>query len=149
MNTLDSAIRYLILGSIICLAVMIFFCLIRSIKGPRITDRIVAINMIGTMVIIIICMLAIYLKESYLVDVSLIYAMISFLAVIVLCKVFTGVYIEQQKKKQRVETEITPLEECNLWFVSLSICVESNAFSCISRYISNSIIFNWFDVLKR
>ena len=114
MNTLDSAIRYMILGSIICLAVMIFFCLIRSIKGPRITDRIVAINMIGTMVIIIICMLAIYLKESYLVDVSLIYAMISFLAVIVLCKVFTGVYIEQQKKKQRVETEITPLEDCNL-----------------------------------
>lgn len=101
MGALENAIHYLLLGGIICLAVMIFLCLIRAIKGPRITDRIVSINMIGTMVIIIICMLAVYLKESYLVDVAIIYAMISFLAVIVLCRVFTGVYMEKQKDNNK------------------------------------------------
>lgn len=100
MGALENAMNYLLLGGVICLAIMIFLCLIRAIKGPRITDRIVAINMIGTMVIITICMLAVYLKESYLVDVAIIYAMISFLSVIVLCKVFTGVYMENKKEKQ-------------------------------------------------
>ena len=104
MAAIESAMNYLLLGGIICLVIMTFFCLARAIKGPRITDRIVAINMIGTMVIIIICMLALYLKESYLVDVALIYAMISFLAVIVLCKVFTGVY-EDNKKKRELESK--------------------------------------------
>ena len=106
MGALETVIHYFILGSMICLAVMIFLCLIRAIKGPRITDRIVSINMIGTMVIITICMLSIYLKESYLVDVALIYAMISFLAVIVLCKVFTGVYMERQQEKEQKEAVV-------------------------------------------
>lgn len=110
MGTLETAIHYFLLGSMICLAVMIFLCLIRAIQGPRITDRIVSINMIGTMVIITICMLSIYLKESYLVDVALIYAMISFLAVIVLCRVFTGVHMEQQKEKEKKEAVATPVE---------------------------------------
>lgn len=101
MNVLENATNYLLLFSVLCLVVMIFLCLIRAVKGPRITDRIVAINMIGTMVIITICLLALYLKESYLVDVAIIYAMISFLAVIVLCKVFTGVYIAKQKEKEK------------------------------------------------
>ncbi|BBF43344.1 Na(+) H(+) antiporter subunit F [Lachnospiraceae bacterium KM106-2] len=92
--------NYLLAGSIIALSILICFCLVRAIIGPRIADRIVAVNMIGTLTIIIICMLAIYLKESYLVDVALVYAMISFLAVVVLCKVYTGVYLEKKKKEE-------------------------------------------------
>ena len=34
---------------LIILAIMLFACLIRAVKGPRIADRIVAINMMGTM----------------------------------------------------------------------------------------------------
>lgn len=101
MGSIEQATQYLLLGAMFCLAVMIFFCLIRAIKGPRITDRIVYNNMIGTMVIITICILAVYLKESYLVDVAIVYAMISFLSVVVLCKVFTGEYIKKQKEKEK------------------------------------------------
>lgn len=103
MGVLENATRYLLLVGILCLAVMIFLSLIRAIKGPRITDRIVSGNMIGTMIIITICMLSVYLKESYLVDIAIVYAMISFLAVIVLCRVFTGVYAEKQKEKKAQE----------------------------------------------
>lgn len=81
------------------LIVMIFLTFVRAIKGPRISDRIVSINMIGTITIMLVAVLAIILKQSYLVDICLIYAMISFLAVVVLCKIYMGVYLEKKNKE--------------------------------------------------
>ncbi|MDO4679381.1 MAG: monovalent cation/H+ antiporter complex subunit F [Blautia sp.] len=93
---LEQAYHILFLAALIFLAVMVVLCLIRAIIGPKIADRIVAINMMGTMVMVILGILALMLEEGYLVDICIIYAMISFLAVIVLTKVYMGVY--QQKK---------------------------------------------------
>ena len=76
------------------LILFMFLVLIRAIKGPEITDRIVASNMLGTLTIMAICLLAFRLDKSYLLDVALIYAMISFLAVVVLTKVYMGVHKE-------------------------------------------------------
>jgi multicomponent Na+:H+ antiporter subunit F len=81
------------------LAVLLIVTMIRSVLGPKIADRIVSVNMIGTMVIMIIAILSVYLDEAYLVDVCLIYAMISFLGVVVLCKVYTGVYLQRKQIK--------------------------------------------------
>lgn len=85
---------------LIVLAVMVVLCLIRAIIGPRIADRIVAVNMMGTMVMVIIAVLALMLEEGYLADICLIYAMISFLSVIVLTKVYMGVYLEKKERKR-------------------------------------------------
>lgn len=87
------------------LAVMVFVCLIRAIKGPRVADRIVAINMMGTMTMVIIAILSVKMNEGYLVDICIIYAMISFLAVTLLTKVYMGVYAERQKKKETEKKE--------------------------------------------
>lgn len=86
---------------LIFLAVMVLLCLIRAIIGPRIADRIVAVNMMSTMVMVMIAVLALMLEEGFLVDVCLIYAMISFLAVIVLTKVYMGVYAEKKKEEEK------------------------------------------------
>lgn len=96
---LDRAYHILFVSVLVVLAVMIILCLIRAIKGPRVTDRIVATNMMGTIVMVIIAILAIMLGEGYLVDICIIYAMISFLAVIVLTKVYMGVYREKKEEK--------------------------------------------------
>ncbi len=96
---------YIYTTLLILLAFMLFICLIRAILGPRIADRLIAINMMGTMVIVMIAALALLLKEGYLVDICLIYAMISFLAVVVLSKVYIGVYEEKQHKKESAEHE--------------------------------------------
>lgn len=93
---------------LIILALLTIFCLIRAVMGPRIADRLVAVNMMGTIVMVIIAVLALLMDEDYLVDICLIYAMISFLAVVVLTKVYTGVYIEYkerlaEKKKMKKE----------------------------------------------
>lgn len=85
---------------LIALAILFVLCLIRAIIGPRIADRIVAVNMIGTMVMVTIAVLALMLEEGYLADICLIYAMISFLAVIVLVKVYMGVYLEKKEAEE-------------------------------------------------
>ncbi|MBQ8831403.1 MAG: sodium:proton antiporter [Oscillospiraceae bacterium] len=87
-------------GVLCVLAVMIILCLVRAVIGPRITDRVVAINMIGTMVMAGIAILSVVKNEGYLVDICLIYAMISFLAVVVLTRIYTGVYKEAKSKKR-------------------------------------------------
>lgn len=91
---------------LVILALLTICCLIRAVKGPTIADRLVAVNMMGTIVMVIIAVLAVLMNEDYLVDICLIYAMISFLAVVVLTKVYTGVYKEHQARlaeKRRAE----------------------------------------------
>lgn len=96
---------YFFIITLIVLALMLFVCLIRAVKGPRVADRLMAVNMMGTMVMVMIAILAVMLKEGYLVDICLIYAMISFLSVVVISKVYIGIYEEHQQRKQEGGTE--------------------------------------------
>lgn len=98
VSLLGRAYYVVCVGALIFLAVMLMLCLLRAVRGPRIADRIVAINMMGTMIMVMIAILSFLLKEGYLVDICLIYAMISFLAVIVISKVYMGVYRERKIK---------------------------------------------------
>ena len=81
---MESAYRVLFLCVLFVLGIGILFALIRAIRGPRMADRIVGINMIGTLSLLAIAVLAILLHMNWLLDVSLIYGLISFLAVAVL-----------------------------------------------------------------
>lgn len=69
------------------LAVGIFFGLVRTIKGPRRADRILGINLVGSLSTAAIAVLAVCLKEAWLLDVCLVYCLISFLTVVVLAKI--------------------------------------------------------------
>lgn len=97
MTMLDKIYHGTYITILIIFAVMLFVCLIRAVKGPRIADRIVAVNMMGTMVMVTIAVLSLLLKEGFLIDICLIYAMVSFLAVIVISKVYMGVYEEKKR----------------------------------------------------
>lgn len=102
---METAYQVLYLVVIIGFALCICGCLVRAIIGPKTMDRIVAVNMIGTMSVIIILVISLYLKEDFLLDVDLIYALLSFLAVVVLTKVYMGVHkeaeIRTEKKKEK------------------------------------------------
>lgn len=102
-NNIEAAYENLAVVVIILIAILIVACLIRSVLGPRVTDRIVAVNSIGTMTIVIIAVLSVLLDEAYLLDVCLIYAMISFVAVIVLTKIYTGVYRQEHSEDTQKE----------------------------------------------
>ncbi len=100
--SIENAYRILFSAALIWFAVLILAMLIRSIIGPRITDRILAINMIGTMVISCIAILSRMLRESYLADVALIYAMISFISVLILATI----YIPNRRTRARFGKEV-------------------------------------------
>ena len=95
----NTVFNSILLGCMLIIGLFILIAIFRSFLGPRMTDRIIAVNMIGTFTISIIAMLTVFLKEEYLADVCLIYAMISFLSVVLLCKIWMGVYNEKKNKK--------------------------------------------------
>lgn len=107
MTVLEMVYQKLYIGVLIILALMLFVCLIRAVKGPRVADRLVAVNMMGTMVMVMIAVLALLLKEGFLVDICLIYALVSFLAVIVFAKVYIGVYEENYQKRHRRDSRVS------------------------------------------
>lgn len=48
------AYAFLYNGTLIVIGVLLLFCLIRAIRGPRIADRVISINMMGTLIVIAI-----------------------------------------------------------------------------------------------
>ena len=101
MMQVSQAYSMLWTGALVVLAVLTLACLIRSVIGPRIADRIVSINMISTLSLAMIAILTRVLGESYLADVALIYALLGFLAVVVLCKVFMGIALEKKEQEEK------------------------------------------------
>ena len=94
--------------ALIVLAIGCLMAMIRAIKGPRIADRVVAVNMIGTMTMLAIAILSMALPhQSYLLDVCLIYVMISFLAVVVLSKIYITVHMDKQEKAQNANPMVS------------------------------------------
>lgn len=70
--------RFLIF-SVIFLGLTIMLCMFRVIKGPTKGDRIIGINIIGTKTIVIIALISFMLKETYFIDVVIVYALINFI----------------------------------------------------------------------
>ncbi len=103
--TVENAYQILYSAVLIGFAVLIGAMLVRAILGPRVTDRILSINMIGTMVISCLAILSRMLKEGFLIDVALIYAMISFVAVLVLAAVYIPAGAKEKDVRDRVRRE--------------------------------------------
>lgn len=76
----------LLVFSIVFLSLTVMICSYRAIKGPKATDRLIAINVIGTKTVVIICIIAFILKETYFIDVVLVYALISFVSSLVIAR---------------------------------------------------------------
>ena len=98
---MDNLYTLLMKAAVAMLALCLFVCLYRAVRGPSTSDRIVAINMTGTVTIAIILFLSFLLKEDYLMDIALIYAMLSFLAVVLLCRIYIGIHRAKMEKKNR------------------------------------------------
>ncbi|MGM9916123.1 monovalent cation/H+ antiporter complex subunit F [Anaerotignum sp.] len=107
---MSDTMRFILEIAMFVLACGMILAFIRAVKGPRYTDRIVAINMIGTMTTTTIGILSAYLGETALVDVSLVYSLLSFLAVVVMCHVVTLHHKGRLQFLSRKEKEAK--EEC-------------------------------------
>ena len=106
LTLVETCKLYTFIGVLIFLAIILFACLIRAIMGPRVADRVIAVNMMGTVVMVMISILALLLKEGYLMDICLICACISFLAVVVITKVYLGVFAERMIEEEEKHGDV-------------------------------------------
>ena len=88
MEMIDRAYTILLWSGAVVLSMLVLACLVRAILGPRFTDRVVALNVICTKVVIIITILSCLTWDTNLLDIAIVYALISFLAVVVLSKCY-------------------------------------------------------------
>jgi multicomponent Na+:H+ antiporter subunit F len=78
--------------SSIVLSFLIFVCLYRGVSGPGFFNRIVAINVIGTKVVVVILLMGfVYGRVDMFVDTSLGYALLNFIGTLAVAK-----YIERK-----------------------------------------------------
>lgn len=93
-------LQYFMIAAMCIMVICIIFCIVRALKGPRITDRVVAMNVIGTVVMIVICLLSFVLDSDFLVDVALLYALLNVLIVVILCRLATVRHKEIKQRKR-------------------------------------------------
>jgi len=68
------------------LVVAIFIILVRIAKGPTLPDRVLAFDTMNSLVIGMIVLLGIYYSNQLIVDIGIVYAMLSFLGNLAISK---------------------------------------------------------------
>jgi multicomponent Na+:H+ antiporter subunit F len=63
-----------------------FLALYRAVKGPRIYDRVLAVNVIGTKTVVLLALLGYVYERPHFLDIALVYALINFIATIAILK---------------------------------------------------------------
>ena len=101
---MEAVKTWILTAGAVVIALLILAALVRAVLGPRFTDRIVAVNVIGTLVIGELVLLSVRLQADYLVDIALVFSLLSFLSVVV---AFQLVMTRQRKRPspRKKETE--------------------------------------------
>lgn len=68
------------------LIISTFLVVYRALKGPRVFDRVLAINFIGTKAVIILALIGFSYGRPHFLDIALLYALINFVATIAFLK---------------------------------------------------------------
>ncbi len=68
---------------IILAAVLVLY---RAIKGPRVCDRVLSVNMIGTKTVILVALIGYIYERPHFLDIAIVYALINFIATIAFLK---------------------------------------------------------------
>jgi multicomponent Na+:H+ antiporter subunit F len=86
MNAIETLLPLLIFGLLGCCAL----CLYRIANGPTATDRMVAIDILGTVVVGFVAIITAVSGKTYLLDVALVWALVSFVGTLALAKYLVG-----------------------------------------------------------
>lgn len=86
MMTTELLIPALIFGLLLCCAL----CLYRIAQGPTAADRMVAIDILGTVVVGFVAIITAVTGKAYLLDVVLVWALVSFIGTLALAKYLMG-----------------------------------------------------------
>jgi monovalent cation/proton antiporter MnhG/PhaG subunit len=128
MDLIEQCYNYLFWGALVVLAVGILAALVYIIRARLTVDRIIGINLVGTIVVMVIVVLTFLLGEDYLADIALIYVVLSFIAVMMLCRIYINLYQRNQRKKEEASHE---------WirFGVTALCVVGGLFALLTALL--------------
>lgn len=73
-------------AAMIAMLVTIILALVRILLGPTVYDRIAAMNMLGTKIILLIAVFAFFSGRHDVLDIALVYALINFIGIVAVLK---------------------------------------------------------------
>ena len=73
----------------ICLGVSILMAIVRTALGPTAFDRVLAVNVIGTLIILGISLHGFIMGRPEFVDISILYAILNFIGTFAILKLFS------------------------------------------------------------
>lgn len=73
------------IAAIVIILAMVL-ALYRAIKGPRVYDRLLSVNVIGTNTVVLISLIGFIYERPHFLDIALVYALINFIATIAFLK---------------------------------------------------------------
>ena len=76
--------------------ILLFICIGRAVIGPSIWDRLLAMSVMSTKIIIIIILFASARGDAYLLDFAIIYALFGFIATI-----FIALFLSERSLKRK------------------------------------------------
>ncbi|MGM9536794.1 MAG: monovalent cation/H+ antiporter complex subunit F [Candidatus Onthomonas sp.] len=85
---------------LIVLGLCVLGALIYIGTSRHFTDRLVGVNLISTLILSVILVLSLYLDSTSILDIDIIYALLSFQAVVVLSRILRVRMLAEQKKKR-------------------------------------------------
>ena len=96
MQLIAQCYHYLFWGALLLLGAGLIYI----IRSHLTVDRIIGINLIGTLVVIAISILTYLLGEDYLADIAVVYVVLSFIAVAMLCRIYINLYDRRKEETQ-------------------------------------------------
>jgi len=78
-----------LLVSIAVLGVSILIALIRVVLGPTAFDRVLAVNSIGTMIILGVALHGFIMERTEFIDIAILYAILNFIGTFAVLKLFS------------------------------------------------------------
>ena len=91
MLTMEFLFPVLTVGLLACCAM----CLYRIANGPQASDRMVAIDILGTVVVGFVAIITVVSGKTYLLDVALVWALVSFAGTLALAKYLVGKRLDE------------------------------------------------------
>jgi multicomponent Na+:H+ antiporter subunit F len=82
------------IGVGLALSLLVLLSFYRAILGPTVIDRIIGVGVLGTKTLIILLLMGfIYKRIDMFVDISLVYAILNFIAVLIFSKFFVSKWV--------------------------------------------------------
>ena len=72
---------------LIILSLCVVLCLVYIARSAHFTDRLVGVNLVSTLILAFILVLSLFLGNTSILDIDVVYALLSFQAVVVLSRI--------------------------------------------------------------